>query len=155
MIERDYAKSPDAIQQTLQIVLNALPEKVFEILSTTKGISSWFPELSFKDTDTILFDMGNGDTEALEVYEYKPNEQLTFDWFTGTVTFHLSAYDGKTKLTLNEVVPQTFQNIARDFAGWDAHMTNIKNVVETGRVNEMDMEVFNKQQANIENELAL
>lgn len=155
MIEREYAKSPDSSQQTLSVVINAAPEKVFETLSTTNGISSWFPELSFKNIDTILFDMGTGNVKALEVYEFKPNERLAFDWFSGTVTFHLNAYDGKTKLTFNEIVPETFQNISRDFAGWDAHMTNIKDLVETGNIEEIDMDAFKEQQNKIEAEFAL
>lgn len=155
MIEREYAKSPDSSQQKLSIVIDAAPEKVFEYLSTTIGISSWFPELSFKNAETILFDMGDGNVERLEVYEFNPNERLSFDWFTGTVTFHLNAYDGKTKLTFNEVVPETFLNISRDFAGWDTHMTNIKDVVETGSVEERDMDAFKEQQHKIETELAL
>lgn len=155
MIVREYSKSPDSSQQTLSIVIDAPPKKVFETLATTNGISSWFPELSFKNAGTILFDMGDGNVEPLEVYEFKSNERLAFDWFSGTITVHLNAYDGKTKLTFNEVVPETFQNISRDFAGWDAHMTNIKDVVETGNVEELDMDAFNEQQNKIETELAL
>lgn len=155
MIEREYANSTNSTQQTLSIVINASPEKVFDYLTTTDGISSWFPELSFKNSDTILFSMGNGQVEPLEVYVLNINDGLSFDWFTGKVTFHLSEYDGKTKLIFNEVVPNTFQNIARDFAGWDKHMKNIKNIIETGSIEEMDMDAFKKQQHKIKTELAL
>lgn len=155
MIEREYASSTNSTQQTLSIVVDASPEKVFEYLTTTDGISSWFPELSFKNSDAILFNMGNGQVERLEIYALNKNERLSFDWFTGKATFHLSEYDGKTKLIFNEVVPNTFQNIARDFAGCDKHLKNIKNVIETGSIEEMDMTAFKKQQHKIKTELDL
>lgn len=44
MIEREYATSNTHAQQTLSIVINAPADKVFTYLSTTEGISSWFPE---------------------------------------------------------------------------------------------------------------
>lgn len=153
MIQRDYIKNADSTQQNLSIIIDAPPEKVFHYLSTTDGINSWFPELSIENTDTILFDKSEGQRESLEIYALKQNEILSFDWFTGKVTFHLAELDGVTKLTFTEVVPQTFQNISRDFAGWDTHMKNIKDIVETGAVEKMDMDTFKKRQTVIKTEL--
>lgn len=153
MIEREYATNSTHAQQTLSVVIDAEAEKVFRYLATTEGISSWFPELSFNEDREVLFDMGDGSFERMAVESIETNHSISYEWGTGKVTFQLIEHDGKTKLTFTEGLPFTFETVSQDFAGWDFHMKNIKDVVETGSVNEMYMEDFKMRKAQIEEEI--
>lgn len=155
MIERTYAMNETHAQQTLSIIINAPPKNVFRYLSTTEGISSWFPELSFNEKNEVLFDMDDGHFERMKILTFEPDQTISYEWGTGKVAFHLLEYDGKTKLTFHEVVPRTFEMFSRDFAGWDTKMKDIKDIVETGAVEEMDRALFEQRKESIEQELRL
>jgi uncharacterized protein YndB with AHSA1/START domain len=153
MIEREYATNATEAQQTLSIVIAAEAEKVFEYLATTEGISSWFPELSFQGDQEVLFDRGDGTYERMNVLSREENHTISYEWGTGKVTFQLVEHDGKTKLTFTEVLPFSFGAVSQDFAGWDFQIKNIKNRVETGAVDELNMEEFNRRKELIEKEI--
>lgn len=150
MIEREYATNETHAQQTLSIVIYADAKKVFHYLATTAGISRWFPELSFNEEKEVLFDLGDGTYEKMNILSIEKNHSIAYEWGTGKVTFQLIEHDGKTKLTFTEVLPFTFGAVSQDFAGWDFHMKNIKDVVETGQTDEMYMENFQKRKKQIE-----
>lgn len=97
--------------------------------------------------------MGDGTFERMKVLNFDENEAISYEWGTGEVKFHLDEHDGKTKLTFFEILPFTFETVSQDFAGWDFHMKNIKDAVETGSVDEMHMEDFKKKQKEIELEI--
>jgi len=153
MIEREYATNDTHAKQTLSVVIDAKAEQVFDYLATTEGISIWFRELSFNEENEVLFDLGDGTYERMDILNLEKNRLIAYEWGTGQVTFKLSEYDGKTKLTFTEVLPFSFGTVSQDFAGWDYHMTNIKEVVETGSVDEMRMEEFHKRKTEIEAEI--
>lgn len=153
MIEREYATNDTHAKQTLSVVIDAKADQVFGYLATTEGISIWFPELSFNDEKEVLFDMGDGTYERMNILNMEKDRLIAYEWGTGQVAFELTEHDGKTKLTFTEILPFTFGAVSQDFAGWDYHMTNIKEVVETGTVDEMRMEEFNQRKTEIEAEI--
>ncbi len=151
MIEREYATNRTHAQQVLSVVIHADAEKVFHYLATTEGVSSWFPELSLdEEGKEVLFDLGDGSYERMNILSLEKNHSISYEWGTGKVTFQLVEHDGKTKLTFTEVLPFTFETVSQDFAGWDFQMKNIKDMVETGKTADMQMEDFQRRKAAIE-----
>lgn len=72
MIEREYATNNTHAQQILSVVIHAAPETVYHYLSTTECISSWIPELSFNEDKEVLFDMGDGTYERMNILFISP-----------------------------------------------------------------------------------
>lgn len=153
MIEREYNTNSTHAQQTLSVVINAEAEKIFHYLATMEGISSWFTELSFNEDKEVLFDMGDETYEKMKILSIEKNQSTSYEQGLGKVTFQLIEHDVKTELTFTEVLPFTFGEVSQDFSSWDFHMKNIKDAVEKGSVDQMDMKDFKRRQRQIEEEI--
>lgn len=135
MIERNYKKSETSAKQVLKTIIQAEAKTVFHYLATTEGISNWFPQLSIDLTDeeqALLFDLGDGTFEKMALLDYSTNEQISYEWASGRVEFHLEKVDNGTQLILTETMPLDFKGLPYDFAGWYVQMQNVKSVSETG-----------------------
>lgn len=154
-----YNTDHNTAYQTLEIEINATPEEIFYYIGTTDGIRQWFPELTFEDEpkpDMLLFDLGDGYIESMDVEEYYEPRHIGFTWDVGYVKIDLAGGgDGQTLLTLNERLPFEFESIARDFTGWYFQVQNIKHISETGEPDSMDMDNFKKVEAEVEEKLKL
>lgn len=155
----DYNTDDYNAYQTIEIEIDAAAEEIFHYISTTEGIRQWFPELTFDDEpwpEKLVFDLGDGEWEYMDILEFSYKNRITFTWDVGDVTIELDEFDsGRTLLTLKERLPFRFENIARDFTGWYFQVQNIKHISETGNPQELDMEVFKKQEETIKKELGI
>jgi len=141
MVERTYSKDSKNAYQTLTATIQADKETVFKHLATTEGISSWFPQLSLakeQDEQLVLFDLGDGTFEKMQLFDYKTNEHIAYEWASGKVEFHLEETNEGTALTLKESLPLEFKGLPEDFTGWFVQMKNIKHVSETGDMDKID-----------------
>lgn len=148
-----YDKDQKSYYQTIQTEIAAETETVFEYLGTTNGISKWFPELSFNknhSTHTLIFDLGNGSYEEMNVISYQNPRHIKFTWDIGTVEFKLEPDGDKTLLTFHEALPHEFGHISKDFTGWYFQMVNVKHLIENGETKPMDMTLFKNQEKELQ-----
>ena len=137
MIKTEYFKDTKNAYQNLSTIIQADQQTIFRFLSTSEGISSWFPQLSMDQDNNkqfIQFDMGDGTFEKMMLLDFKTNEQIAYEWATGKITFELEEVEQGTKLTLHESLPLDFPGIPQDFTGWYVQMKNIKSISETDSV---------------------
>lgn len=139
MIEKQYSKDASFVKQKLAVLIDADKKDIFHYLATTEGISLWFPQLSIEEKQ-VLFDMGDGIFEKMQLLDYKTDEHISYEWATGKIEFKLEVIAEGTQLVLEETLPADFTAIAEDFTGWFVQMQNIKSVAETGSPAKIDRE---------------
>lgn len=153
-----YSKDKQAAYQTLSIEIEGAPKEIFYYLGTTEGITQWFPELAFtkeENNHKLIFDLGDGDYEEMEVQEYHEPNVIGFTWDIGYVRMVLEESGENTMLTFEERLPFEFETIARDFTGWQFQVKNIKHISETGEAKDMDAVDFREEEAKVDAELNL
>lgn len=156
MIQTNYAKDDTHAFQTLIIDIQAGNQIVFQHLSTTEGVSQWFPQLSLTQDDDekfVQFDMGDGTFEKMSLLDYTTDQQIAFEWATGKVEFYLEEIKEGTKLTLKETLPLDFNALPQDFTGWYVQMKNIKAIIETGRQEKIDPSETKQVRTQVSEEL--
>lgn len=131
MIEKQYSKDETHVKQKLSVKIDADKKDIFHYLATTEGISLWFPQLSIEDK-LVLFDMGDGIFEKMQLLDYKTDDHISYEWATGQIEFRLESATDGTQLILEETLPVDFAAIPEDFTGWFVQMQNIKSVAEKG-----------------------
>lgn len=131
MIEKQYSKDETHVKQKLSVKIDADKKEIFHYLATTEGISLWFPQLSIEDK-LVLFDMGDGIFEKMQLLDYQTNDHISYEWATGQIEFKLESATDGTQLIVEETLPVDFAAIPEDFTGWFVQMQNIKSVAETG-----------------------
>ncbi|MCG1010731.1 SRPBCC domain-containing protein [Salinicoccus sp. ID82-1] len=142
-----YHKDERNVYQTIREVIAASPQHVFSYLGT-EGISQWFEELSFSETESgkkLIFDLGDGTFEEMEVLVYEMPGRIGFTWDVGEVYFTLEPADNETELKLEQRLPFEFGHIAQDFTGWQFQVKNLKHISETGQQATFDDEAFKEQ----------
>lgn len=154
-MQTSYHMKDSNLYQKVITQIDSSPDNIFVYLGTTKGIQQWFPELSFKGTERLLFDLGNDEFEDMEVFRYESPKFIHFEWAEGEVEILLEGDEDKTQLVLNERLPAAFENAARDFSGWQFKVESIKNIAEHGEALEIDMQHFEAVQKEIEKNLNL
>lgn len=154
-MQTSYHMKDNNVYQKVITRIDSSPEYVFQCLGTTKGIQQWFPELSFKGTERLIFDLGNDEFEDMEIFRYENPKFIHFAWAEGEVEILLDAEEDNTQLVLNERLPASFENAARDFSGWQFKVESIKNFSEHGEPLEMDRQHFESVQQEIEKNLNL
>lgn len=154
-----YEKDQKNAKQVITESINASIEDVFYYIGTTAGIQIWFPQLTFigneLDPDELHFDLGEGNTEKMNILSYEKNKELSYTWDVGKVSFHLEENNGNTELTFKEELPTKFGNVSQDLTGWYFQIKNIKSVSESGEQEKMDMIDFKEHQDEVEKELEL
>lgn len=149
-----HTKDTNAYQKVM-IEIDSSPEHIFTYLGTTKGIKQWFPELSFKGTERLIFDLGNEEIEEMEILRYQNPDFIHFTWDEGEVEILLDGDENKTQLVLNERLPFSFETIPQDFSGWQFQVRSIKHIAEHGVPKELDKQKFEAVQKEIEKNLKL
>jgi len=156
MIKKEYFKDAENAFQTLAAVIQADRPTVFRYLSTSEGISSWFPQLSLSKENNqsfIQFDMGDGTFEKMMLLDFTTDKQITYEWATGKITFELEEVENGTKLTFHETLPLNFEAIPQDFTGWFVQMKNIQSVLETGSAAELEPTEIKEIREQVKQEL--
>lgn len=120
------------IRQT--VIFNVPIQKVWEAVSTSEGIASWWMQNTFKAEVGYEFVLHAGPYGVSEckVTELDPPLRLSFSWAKDwQITFELKELDGKTEFTLIH-------------AGWDAD-----KVTEFGETHGVVRERMNDGWANL------
>jgi uncharacterized protein YndB with AHSA1/START domain len=133
-----------AIRKT--VIYNAPIEKVWEAVSTSEGIATWFMPNDFQPIVGQKFYLQSPfGPSSCEVLSFDPPHTLSFAWDEDgwVVTFELKEVSGKTEFTLihdgwkrpDDVVPKSNQkhsDIRKTMGeGWDVLVeANLRKVVE-------------------------
>lgn len=133
-MEVQYSKTKTHAVQVLTKTYETDIQTLFYYLSTNKGVQQWFPELYF-EADKLYFQLENQAPISMHIREYKKPTQLKFEWATGTVEMTLTALSpNETSLHLHESLPQTFEHLGMDFAGWQYKIEALKSLIEEGHM---------------------
>ncbi|NMA65211.1 MAG: hypothetical protein GX957_03080 [Clostridiaceae bacterium] len=152
-MQTSFHVKDDYAYQKVMIEISSTPEEIFPYLATTKGVQQWFPELSYRGSEELRFDLGDGTYEDMEVMRYDNPNVIHFTWATGEVEILLEGNEDKTQLILNERLPLSFETVAQDFTGWQFKVKSIKNFIEQGETVEHDPELFASEQKKVEEQL--
>ncbi len=115
---------------TWKLHLASNPDSVFRLISTDKGIMSFWAEKAERIDDKLRFYFPNGQTYESQIVRDEPSKEFCIDYFDTVVTFTLSdSTDGGTDLTLtNANVPD--YDFADMHAGWISVLMNLNAVAD-------------------------
>lgn len=154
MVEKKYFTDSTHAHQELKTLIQAKKETVFHLLSTTEGITKWFPELSIEE-EKVLFDLGDGSFEKMRLLDYQTDHHIAYEWGLGQIHFQLLEATEGTMLVLKEALPVDAKGIAEDFTGWFVQMQNIKNTAENGIALKLNHTELKEVKSDIVKELNL
>ncbi|MBM7643684.1 hypothetical protein [Streptococcus loxodontisalivarius] len=97
-------------------ILSASKEQIWDLLTTSQGLASWFPQLSWTDQGW-LFTMPEREL-VFSAIEKRDQEFLQIAWDQAVLTFELL----ENGLRFKEVIPCDYQSdysdAKKDMAGW-------------------------------------
>jgi uncharacterized protein YndB with AHSA1/START domain len=135
--------------------INAPQEKVFEALTTIKGLSGWWTNNvsgESKVGGVIEFRFGDFGGPDMKVKEIKPNELVTWEcvgkndgWLGHIFTFQLDINDNKTRVRFE----QSGWNETEDFYAscnfsWGRYMESLRQLCQTGKGEAFGSEGYRK-----------
>lgn len=128
---------------TVQQTIDCRLEDAWELLGTSTGLASWFPELRLvPDGDRFLILFIDGELwHEMPVHFYEPNHKIVFAWERATVGFRLVEVPGGVQLRFREEIPATFGSAPgdaqRDMAGWLAHNERLGQILSGAKPTEI------------------
>jgi uncharacterized protein YndB with AHSA1/START domain len=135
--------------------INAPREKVFEAISTIKGLSGWWTvKTSGSDAmgSILHFQFGEMEGPQMKVIELKPNEKVSwecvkspFNWDGNIFTFSLDENDGKTRVRFshNGWAKQDDFYAGCSFS-WGRYMESLRQLCQTGKGEAFGSEGYRK-----------
>lgn len=96
-------------------------EQVWAMLTDNEKLNQWFSELEITDLrkgGSLAFDMGDGNSDSLEIVDFEEGKVLAFNWWDDEVRFEVSPVKQETKLKLIESIRNITPQTAKDLAGW-------------------------------------
>ena len=123
--------------------INASQEKVYDALTTIKGLSNWWTNQSTGDTDiggVIQFRFGEFGND-MKVITLKPNEAVAWecvagapDWIGTKITFNLDSNEGKTRVRFEQAGwKETSDFYAACCFSWGRYMESLRQLCHTGK----------------------
>ncbi len=124
--------------------INVPRQKVFEALTTLKGLAGWWTTQTGGDTKSggvIEFRFGEQFLNKMKVLELNPNELVTWecvsgppDWIGNKISFQLDENDGKTRVRFEH----SDWKEAGDFYAscsfsWGRYMESLRQLCQTGK----------------------
>lgn len=126
-------KTLNSTTVTWHVQLPATVSNVWELLTTDKGLASWFPELrmgKLGDEGYLLFQMTETEQIKMPIIVYNDLEIIGFDWGADQVIIKIIRLpDQQTRLELKEVITEITEHTPRDLAGWTFCLERIKAVI--------------------------
>ena len=135
--------------------INDSKEKVFEAISTIKGLSEWWTTNTKGDASPgglIDFNFGEHEGPQMKVVEAVPNEKLTWEcasrpagWIGHVFTFQLDENEGKTRLRFSQDgwAEQDDFYASCSFS-WARYMESLRQLCQTGRGEAFGSEGYRK-----------
>lgn len=111
--------------------------EVWEMLTDNSRLKQWFEELQIGKSGQgghLIFDMGDGAAEELEITEYEEGRILAFDWWGDNVRFEVENKNGESLLRLVETIQRITPQTAKDLAGWHVCLDAIESILDEGKL---------------------
>jgi uncharacterized protein YndB with AHSA1/START domain len=135
--------------------INASKEKVFEALTTIKGLSGWWTATTKGDSNVggiIQFRFGDYGGPDMKVKEIKPNELVTWEcvgendgWSGHIFSFHLDTNDNKTRVRFEQSGwKETGDFYASCNFSWGRYMESLRQLCQTGKGEAFGSEGYRK-----------
>jgi uncharacterized protein YndB with AHSA1/START domain len=135
--------------------INASKEKVFEALTTIKGLSGWWTTKTSGDTkpgSVIEFRFGDFGGPDMKVIEVKPNELVKWEcvgkndgWAGHIFTFHLDNNENKTRIRFEQSGwKETGDFYASCNFSWGRYMESLRQLCQTGNGEAFGSEGYRK-----------
>jgi uncharacterized protein YndB with AHSA1/START domain len=135
--------------------INASKEKVFEALTTIKGLSGWWTNKVSGDAKVdgvIEFRFGDFGGPDMKVKEIKPNESVTWEcvgkndgWSGHIFTFKLDINDNKTRVRFEQSGwKETEDFYASCNFSWGRYMESLRQLCQTGKGEAFGSEGYRK-----------
>ncbi len=135
--------------------INASKEKVFEALTTIKGLSAWWTSTTTGDTKvgaTIQFRFDSFGGPDMKVTDIKPNELVSWEcvgkndgWLGHIFTFVLDENDGKTRIRFEHAGWQEQNDFyAACCFSWARYMESLRQLCQTGKGEAFGSEGYRK-----------
>ncbi|USG67329.1 SRPBCC family protein [Brevibacillus ruminantium] len=119
-------------------------EEVWSYLTDNEKLKQWFPELrveELREGGTILFDMGDGTFEKMNITRLQIHSLLEYTWADDLVRFELSPEPDGCFLVFQEELTKITDHTAKDLAGWHVCLDVIEALLD-GRTMESRFEVW-------------
>jgi uncharacterized protein YndB with AHSA1/START domain len=127
-----------------QLKIEAPVEKVYEALTTQKGLSGWWtPETTAKPEagSIVRFAFGPNYFKEMKIEELQPNKKVKWicingyeDWIGTTITFEIQSIDKGTSLLLHHDGWKEYtQGFAACSYDWAIFLRSMKFLCETGK----------------------
>jgi uncharacterized protein YndB with AHSA1/START domain len=124
--------------------INASKEKVFEALTTIKGLSNWWTVKTSGDCKlgaVIQFRFGDMGAPDMKVKEIKANESVIWecvggpeDWIGHTFSFYLDTAGNKTRVQFEQSGwEETDDFYASCNFSWGRYMESLRQLCQTGK----------------------
>lgn len=134
--------------------INASKQKVFEAITTIKGLSNWWTTQVTGSEDlggTLQFNFGDFVGPKMKVAELVPNEKLAWEavsdehWHGNMLTFALDENDGKTRVRFSH----DGWNEQDDFYAsccysWGRYLESLRQYCQTGKGEAFGSEGYRK-----------
>lgn len=106
---------------------------VWNMLADNNKLRQWFDELHISETGKggkLIFDMGDGSIEELQIIDYEEGRVLAFEWWGDAVRFEVEKDgNGGSILRLIETIQQITPQTAKDLAGWHVCLDVIEAIL--------------------------
>jgi uncharacterized protein YndB with AHSA1/START domain len=135
--------------------INASKEKIFEALTTIKGLAGWWTLKTSGDTKLggiIEFRFGDFGGPDMKVKELIPNESVTWecvggpqDWMGHIFTFNLDMNENKTRVRFEQTGwKETDDFYASCNFSWGRYMESLRQLCQTGKGEAFGSEGYQK-----------
>ena len=135
--------------------INASKEKVFEALTSIKGLSAWWTTKTSGDPDVgglLQFRFGDFGGPDMKVKEIKLNQSLTWQcvgendgWLGHVFTFHLDTNDKKTRVRFEQSGwKETDDFYASCNFSWGRYLESLRQLCQTGKGEAFGSEGYRK-----------
>lgn len=145
-------KVDDMIIYLATLRINASIETVWNLVATTQGYATWFPEIEIHHDDDEVHFISPEFDDIFQLIEYKHASLISYTWDSATVSFSLQ-HDAEGVLVLfEENLPTDFENMSRDITGWHVQLLRLKSVAEKKSAS-FDTKLFNSHKVKVEDQL--
>ena len=121
--------------------INHSVDDVWAYLTENNKLQQWFSELEIQELKTdgeILFDLGDGNFERMQITEFVPKEIFAFTWDKNTVRFELEARESSCLLVFKEYLHEVTEHTPKDLAGWHVCLDVIEALLDGKSIEERE-----------------
>lgn len=133
MMIATFNKDNDILTAIYEHTLNHSVNDVWAYLTENNMLQQWFPELEIQELKRdgeILFNLGDGEYERMQITEVVPKNIFSFTWDKNAVCFELNAKESGCLLIFKEYLNEVTAHTPKDLAGWHVCLDVIEALLD-------------------------